>query len=130
MPQDLSQEWTGSTRFRKSWEVLSESENREHRETCSSDIEHTQPPAGDDLSLDENRGILDLRPNSQQGKRWNLSDREDQCEILFLIRKKRPKLVIGCVMPHIGISASRFSVAGRVNMDGPFCNEDMNAWML
>ena len=31
MFQDLPQEWTGSTRFRKSWEVLSnyESENRE-----------------------------------------------------------------------------------------------------
>ena len=62
MPQDLAQAWTGSTRFRKSWGVLSnyETENREHRETCSSDIEQTQPPAGDYLSLDENGGILDL----------------------------------------------------------------------
>ena len=93
MPQDLPQEGTGSTRFRKSWEVLSnyESENREHRETCGSDIEQTQPPAGDDSSLYENGGIFDLRPNSQQGKRWNLSDRKDQHEILWLIRKKRPK---------------------------------------
>ena len=48
------------------------------------------------LSLDENGGIFDLRPKSQQGKRWNLSDRKDQREILWLIRKKRPKLVIGC----------------------------------
>ena len=40
-PQDLPQEWTGSTRFRKSSEALCdyETENREHRETCSSDIE-------------------------------------------------------------------------------------------
>ena len=98
MPQDLPQEWTGSTRFRKSWEVLSnyESENRELRETCSSDIEQTQPLAGDDLSLDETGDILDLQPNSQQGKRWDLSDRKDQREILWLIRKKRPKLLIGC----------------------------------
>ena len=42
-----------------------------------------------------NGGILDLRPTSQQGKRWNLSDRKDQREIMWLIRKKRPKLVIG-----------------------------------
>ena len=51
--------------------------------------------------MDENGGILDLRPNSQQGKGWNLSDRKDQREILWLIRKKRPKLVIGygkCVL--------------------------------
>ena len=97
-PQDLPQEWTGSTRFRKSWRVLCdyESENQKHSKTCSSDIEQMQPPAGDDLSLDENCGIFDLRPKSQQGKRWNLGDRKDQREILWLIRKKRPKLVIGC----------------------------------
>ena len=95
--QDLPQEWTGSTRFKKSWEVLSdyESENHEHRQTCSSDIEQTQPPAEDDFSLGVNGGILDLRPTSQQGKRWNPSDRKDQREILWLIRKKRPKLVNG-----------------------------------
>ena len=69
---------------------------KKHSKTCSSDIEQMQPPAGDDLSLDENGGIFDLRPKSQQGKRWNLSDRKDQREILWLIRKKRPKLVIGC----------------------------------
>ena len=73
-----------------------ESENQKHSKTCSSDIEQMQPPAGDDLSLDENGGIFDLRPKSQQDKRWNLSDRKDQREILWLIRKKRPKLVIGC----------------------------------
>ena len=73
-----------------------ESENREDRYTFISDFEHTQPPAGVNLSLDENGGILDLRPNSQQGKRWNLHGRKDQREIVWLIRKKRPKLVIGC----------------------------------
>ena len=77
--QDLPQEWTASTRFRKSWRVLSE---------------QTQPPAEDDFSPDVKGDILDLRPISQQGKRWNLSDREDQREILWLIPKKRPKLVI------------------------------------
>ena len=34
--------------------------------------------------------------NPSQGKGWNPRDRKDQCEILWLIRKKRPKLVIGC----------------------------------
>ena len=97
-PQGLPQEWTGSTRFRKSWRVLSDYEygNHEHRETCSSDIEQTQPAAEDDLSLDANGGILDLRPTSQQGNRWNLKDRKDQRKILWLIRKERLKLVIGC----------------------------------
>ena len=77
-PQDLPQEWTGSTRFRKSWGVLRdyESEYREHRETCSSDIEHMQPLAEDDFLPDVNGGILELRPTSQQGKRWNLSDQK------------------------------------------------------
>ena len=84
--QDLPQEWTASTRFRKSWRVLKE---------------QTQPPAEDDFSPDVKGDILDLRPISQQGKRWNLSDREGQREILWLIRKKRPKLVIadgGCTL--------------------------------
>ena len=61
-----------------------ESENHKHRETCSSDIEQTQPLAEE--------GFL---PDVKQGKRWNLSDRKDRREILWLIRKKRPKLVIG-----------------------------------
>ena len=39
--------------------------------------------------------VLDLRPSAQQGKWWNVRDRTDQREILWLIRKKRPKLVIG-----------------------------------
>ena len=96
-PQELPQEWTGSTRFRKSWGVLCdyESENPQYRETCCSDIEQTQRSAVDDFLPDANGGILDLRPASQQGKRWNLSDRKDQCEILWLISNKRPKLVIG-----------------------------------
>ena len=76
---------TGSTRFRKSWGVLSDlkSENREHREE-------------DNFLPDVNGGILDLRPTSQQGNRWNLSDRKDQRKILWLVRKKHPKLIIGC----------------------------------
>ena len=59
------------------------------------DIEQTQPLAEDDFLPDVNGGILDLRPTSQQGKRWNFGDRNDQREISWLIRKKRPKLVIG-----------------------------------
>ena len=66
-----------------------------HRETCSSDIEQTRPLAEDDFLPDVNGGILDLGPTSQQGKGWNFSDRKDQRKILWLIRKKRPKLVIG-----------------------------------
>ena len=53
------------------------------------------------FSPDVKGDILDLRPNAQQGKRWILRDRKDQREILWLIRKKRPKLVIGygkCVL--------------------------------
>ena len=47
--QDLSQEWTGSTRFRKSWE----------------EAERTKrSPAEDDLSRDAKGDILDLRPTS------------------------------------------------------------------
>ena len=57
--------------------------------------EQTQPPAEDDSSPDVKGDILDLRPTSQQGKWWNLSDRKDQRKKLWLIRKKRPKLVIG-----------------------------------
>ena len=78
MPQDLPQEWTGSTRFRKSWGALSdhESENREHRETCSNDLEQMQPPAEDDSLPDVNGGILDLRTTSQQGKRWDLRNQK------------------------------------------------------
>ena len=68
-----------------------ESDNFQHTETCGSDIEKMQPPAEDDFSMDVNGGILDFRPTSQQGK----CDRKDQCEILWLIRKKHPKLVIG-----------------------------------
>ena len=51
---------------------------------------------GDDFLLDVDGGILDFRPTSQQGNRWNLTNRKDQGEILWLIRKKHPKLVIGC----------------------------------
>ena len=79
--QDLPREWTGSTKFRKSWGVLSE---------------QTKPSAEGDLSRDVKGDILDLRPTSQQGKEWNLRNRKDQLEILCLIRKKCPKLVIGC----------------------------------
>ena len=66
-PQDVPQEWTGSTRFRKFWGVLSDgkSENREHSETCSSDIEQMQPLEKDDFLLDVNGGILDLQPTSK-----------------------------------------------------------------
>ena len=57
--------------------------------------EQTQPPAEDDISADVKGDILDFRTTSQQGKRWNFSDRKNQREIFWRIRKKRPKLVIG-----------------------------------
>ena len=59
--QDLPQEWTGSTKFRKSWGVLSE---------------QTKPSAEGDLSRDVKGDILCLRPTSQQGKGWNLRNRK------------------------------------------------------
>ena len=62
------------------------------KQTCGSDIEQMQPLAEDDFLPDANGGILDFRPTSQQDKRWNISNRKDQREILWLIRKKRPKL--------------------------------------
>ena len=74
-----------------------ESENHQHRETCGSDIEQSQPLAEDDFLLDVNGGILDLRPTSQQGKRWNLSDKKKiSAKYCCLSAKKRPNLVIGC----------------------------------
>ena len=53
--------------------------------------EQTKPPAEDDLLPDVKGDFLDLRPTSQQSKRWNLGDPKDQREILWLIRKKRPE---------------------------------------
>ena len=76
----LHQVWTGRARFRKSVEVLSE---------------QTKPSAESDFSPEVKGDILDLRPTQQQGRRWNLPDPKDQREILWLIRRKRPKLVIG-----------------------------------
>ena len=49
-----------------------------------------------EIDLRAESDILDLRPTSQQGKEWNLRDSKDQREVLWLIRKKCPKLVIGC----------------------------------
>ena len=82
-PQDLLQEWVGSTRFRKSWRVLSE---------------QTQPPAEDDFSPDVKGDILDGRPTSQQGKRRNFGDPKDPREILWLNRENRSKFVVGSGM--------------------------------
>ena len=82
--QDLPQEWTGSPRFRKSW-------GRE-REVLS---DQTKPPAEGDLTRNVKGDILDLRPTSQQGKRWNVGDPRDHRDTLWLISEKRPKLVIG-----------------------------------
>ena len=60
-------------------------------------IEGTNEAPAEDVFSPEVKGdILDFRPTSQQGKRENLSDPKDQREILWLIRKKRPKRVIGC----------------------------------
>ena len=39
---------------------------------------------------------LTFDPPAQHCKRWNLGDRKDEREILWLIRKKCPKRVIGC----------------------------------
>ena len=58
--------------------------------------EQTKPSAEDDLSRDVKGDILDLRPTSQQGKEWNFRISTDQLEMLWLIRKKCPKLEIGC----------------------------------
>ena len=55
-----------------------------------------QPVEEDDFLPDVNGGILDLRPTSQHGNRWNLRNRKDQRKFLRFIRKKHPKLVIGC----------------------------------
>ena len=41
------------------------------------------------------RLLARCKPTSQQGKRWDLRNRKDQRGILWLIRKKHPKLVIG-----------------------------------
>ena len=61
--QDLLQEWTGSTKFRKSWGVLSE---------------RTKPSAEGDFSRDVKGDILDFRPLPQQGTEWNLRNSKDQ----------------------------------------------------
>ena len=96
-PQDPPQEWTGSTRFRKSWEALCdhESENFQHRKPVAATSNKCSHWQRNDFLPDVNGGILDFRPTSQQGKRWNLRNRKDRREILWLIRNKRPKLVIG-----------------------------------
>ena len=90
-----------------------ESENRELRETCSSDIEQMQPLAEDDFLLDVNGGILDLRPSSQQGNRWNLRNRKDQRKILWLIRKKHPKLVIGSGKTYCSVQSCTMNRSGE-----------------
>ena len=56
--------------------------------------EQTKSPAEGDFWPDVKGDIL--RPTSQQGERWNLGDPKDLREMLWLTRKKRPKLVIGC----------------------------------
>ena len=105
-PQGLPHEWTGSTKFRKSWGALSE--QTQSKQQCSGvGSACIEKPMGDTASLAEEEpkfeidlraesDILDLGPTSQQGKEWNLRDTKDQREILWLIRKKCPKLVIGC----------------------------------
>ena len=104
-PQDLPHEWTGSTKFRKSWGVSSEQtqplQQRSRvgsafigtpmRDTAS----HFEEEAKFEIDLRAEGDILDLRPTSQQGKRWDFRNQKDQRGILWLIRKKRPKLVIG-----------------------------------
>ena len=71
--------------------------DRKHKiQTVLGGAERTnEAMAEDDFSPDGKGDILDLRPSAQQGKWWNLGDRKDQREILWQIRKKRPKLVIG-----------------------------------
>ena len=65
-----------------------------------SDMRDTASPFKEELKFEIDLraevDILDLRPTSQQSNGWNLRDRKDQREILWRIRKKRPKLVIGC----------------------------------
>ena len=50
-----------------------------------------ETPVEIDLSPDVKGDILDIRPTSQQNKKT-----KEQREILWRIRHKRPKLVIGC----------------------------------
>ena len=75
-----SSQWAGSTRFRKSWKVLSD---------------HKRPPAEGDFSWDVEGDILDFRPTSAARQLVEPRRSKDQREILWLVREKRPKLVIG-----------------------------------
>ena len=77
-PQDLPHEWTGSTKFRKSWRALSEqTQSKQQRSGVGSACIAT--PMRDTASLVEEEpkyeidlraesDILDLRATSQQGK--------------------------------------------------------------
>ena len=72
-----------------------ERENFQHRETCGSDIEQIQPPAEDDILPDVNVASLTFDPLRSKAKGGTSEIERDQREILWLISKKRPKLVIG-----------------------------------
>ena len=103
-PQDLPHEWKGSTKFRKSWGALSEQTRSKQQRSGGWFSLHWETDARHRITcrrakvidLRAESDILDLRPTSQQGNRWNLRERKDQHEILWLIRMKHPKLVIGC----------------------------------
>ena len=103
--QGLPHEWTGSTKFRKSWGALSEqTQSKQQRSgvgsTCIGkpmrDTSLAEEEPKFEIDLREESDILDFRPTSQRGKERNNKDRKDQLEILRLMRKKCPKLVIGC----------------------------------
>ena len=77
--------------------VLSDhkSESREHRETCSGDIEQVRPLEEDDFLLDVNGGFHDLRP-SHFGARQQVEPQKSErsAQNFGMIRNKHPKLVI------------------------------------
>ena len=70
-------------------------------------------PAEGDLSRNVKGDILDFRPTSQQGKRWNLGDPKDQREILWMVHKKRSKLVIGSVMCKGSVQSCTINRSGE-----------------
>ena len=97
--QDLPHEWTGSRKFRKSWGALSEqTQSKQQRSRVGSAC--IGKPMRDTASLveEDSKFEIDLRAESDildLKARCGKSERKDQCEVLWLIRRKRPKLVIG-----------------------------------
>ena len=71
--RDVSRSALGVDRKHKIQKVLER--GRGKKEGLS---DQKKPPAEGGFSRDAKVDILDLRPTSQQGKRWDLGDRKDQ----------------------------------------------------